>query len=102
MTDAEDKANAEFFRAYRVYFLSDMPAPRPAGSPLIQAVLSTSRWSWQRVLFTLTFVVWVGYVIRLYVGYFVVANNSLSFFNHPQMQFPCVTYIPPDLAAKGD
>ena len=71
-----------------------LPEQSEGYTGLLKVVVATGRWSVQRILFTLTFLAWIGYIVVLYVGYFFVANDGIAFLNHPTVQLPCVNYTP--------
>lgn len=62
----------------------------------------TARFAYERVLFTLLFLVWVGFVARFYIGYFLRADPYRAFLNHPMIQLPCFDYIPAHLYVGKD
>jgi len=49
------------------------PVAAPAGLGWLARL--TGRWAYRRVLFSALFVVWLGFVMHIYVGYFFVGTN---------------------------
>ncbi len=60
--------------------ITPKPVRRSSG---LKPVLSFALW-----------VLWIGFVVQFYVGYFLVANGYIGFLNHPLFQFPCFDYVP--------
>jgi hypothetical protein len=62
----------------------------------------TARFAYRRVLFTLLLLLWLAFVVRFYVGYFLRADPFVAFLNHPLVQLPCFDSIPPHLHAGNN
>jgi hypothetical protein len=77
-----------------------MPTPVAETIGLGAAARSTGRLGYRLLLYSLLFLVWVAFVVKFYVGYFIVADEVL-FFNHVFIQLPCCDYIPAHLQAAG-
>ncbi len=71
--------------------------PRAETTGLTWYAKLTARFAYRRVLFTLLFVVWVMFVARLYVHYFLRSHPVVGFLNHPLIQAPCFDFIPEHL-----
>jgi hypothetical protein len=54
----------------------------------------SARWAYRRVLFAGLFLLWFGFMVRFYAGYFFVADPYTGFLNHPLIQIPCFDFIP--------
>ena len=78
-----------------------LPVPVAITPGLVRAVRATGGWGMRRVLFTGLFLVWMLFLVRFYIGYFLAANPYLAFLNHPLVQLPCIDFTPVDLAAEA-
>jgi hypothetical protein len=54
-----------------------------------------------RVLTGLLFLVWLGFVLQVYVGEFVLRHPGTGFLNRPLIQVPCFNYVPQQLADEA-
>jgi hypothetical protein len=74
------------------------PRPEPTRKWHVRALRAGGRWTYRRLLFPALFLLWVGFVVRVYVGEFFHYHPVAGFLNHPLVLVPCVNYIPPHLA----
>jgi len=57
----------------------------------------TTRFAYRRVLFTVLFLVWLLFAMRLLVGYFLRSHPVVGYMNQPMIQLPCFDFIPEHL-----
>jgi hypothetical protein len=57
-------------------------------------VVSTN---YRRALLCGLYLVWLLFMVRFYVGYFIVYDPYVGILNHPLVQIPCFDFIPQHL-----
>ena len=78
--------------------LGIVPAVEPVSEPPLRGFRATGRWFYRRALFTVLFLVWFGFIAKVYVGEFLHYHPYVGLLNHPLIQVPCCNYIPAHLA----
>lgn len=62
----------------------------------------TTRFAYRRVLFTLLFLLWQAFVVRLSAAYFFRSHPAMGWLNQPMVQMPCFDFMPDHLYQGRD
>ncbi len=71
-----------------------LPVPTVETAGLTYMVKSGSRMVYRRLLYGILFLIWFGFVAKVYVGEFLNYHPLTGFVNHPLIQFPFFNYVP--------
>lgn len=61
---------------------------------VVTALKTTISWKYRVMMFGIAFSLWLLFVMRFYVGYFLVFNEYRGILNHPVVQVPCIDWTP--------
>lgn len=76
-----------------------LQAPQPVLLTLFRKAVG---WNYRSLLFCLVFLFWVLFVMRFYVGIFLVFNGARGILNHPVIQAPSIDWTPWHLVTGHD
>ena len=62
----------------------------------------TTRFAYRRVLFTVLFLVWFFFWLRLALHHFLRSHPVVGYMNQPMIQLPCFDFIPEHLYQGRD
>jgi hypothetical protein len=74
--------------------LEILPQAQLLQHPLASALRTTLSWKYRAFLFGLIFLILLLFVLRFYLGYFLVFNEYRGILNHPVVQVPCIDWTP--------
>jgi hypothetical protein len=77
------------------------PVPTVETAGLTSVVKSGGRLAYRRFLFAVLFLLWLGFIAKVYVGEFLNYHPFTGFLNHPLIQFPSFNYVPSKLSQPG-
>jgi hypothetical protein len=78
--------------------LEIVPQAQLPQHPLATALKATLSLKYRIFLFGAIFLILMLFVLRFYVGYFLVFNEYRGILNHPVVQVPCIDWTPWHLA----
>ncbi len=61
---------------------------------VVTALKTTISWKYRIMMFGIAFLLWMLFVMRFYVGYFLVFNEYRGILNHPVVHVPCIDWTP--------
>jgi hypothetical protein len=62
----------------------------------------TTRFAYRRVLFTILFLLWLAFPVRLLAAYFFRSHPVVGFMNQPMIQMPSFDFVPEHLYMGGN
>ena len=74
--------------------LGIVPQAQLPQHPLTTVLKTTLSWKYRVFLFAAAFLFWMLFVMRFYVGMFLVFHEYRGLLNHPVVQVPCIDWTP--------
>jgi hypothetical protein len=75
----------------KLEILPQAQLPQPMIWTMLRAMIG---FNWRTFLFAGLFVILLLFVMRFYLGYFLVFNEYRGILNHPVVQVPCIDWTP--------
>jgi hypothetical protein len=82
--------------------LEILPQAQVPQGTLTSVVTAAIGWKYRTFLYSLRFLLLLLFVVRFYVGYFLVYNEYRGVLNHPVVQVPCIDWTPWHLVAGNE